>query len=251
MNQIIEINNQDVTFESNANGIAFTDSLTLGKVFDRQHKNVLRDIDNLPKDVISRLNFEPSNYTDARGKTHRMYKMSKKGLMLIAMGLSGEKALQWKVQYIDAFEALEAHYRNSPKAEPKKLNPRSKNVLHIETLATGVSVIDEMLYIRDLTLGEFMGYKRPHSLRKLVRNLIKRKVITEPVINLENYAETFYLSEDQVRSCIYNSMQDREPLLKRFTSVMNISCDLMDDEDDITDKEEFIDATTYDAEEEV
>ncbi len=250
MNQIIEINNQDVTFESN-NKTVFTDSLTLAKVFGKRHDNVMRDIENLPKDEFSLLNFEESDYKNERGKTYKMYKMTKDGLMMIAMGFTGDEAFEWKVQYINAFNLLLAQYYNASKAEPKKLNPRSKNVLHIETLATGVASIDGFLYIRDLTLGEFMGYKRPHSLRKLVRNLIKRKVIIKPLVNIENYAETFYLSEDQVRSCIYNSMQDREPLLKRFTSVMSVSCDLMDDEDDITDKEEFIDATTYAVEEEV
>jgi Rha family phage regulatory protein len=78
--------------------------------FEKEHKHVLRDIDNLKKDVPNfGLMFYETELPDAYGRLQRAYYITKKGFQLLAMGFTGKKAIEWKLRYIDAFEAMEKH----------------------------------------------------------------------------------------------------------------------------------------------
>ncbi|MCH5379851.1 Rha family transcriptional regulator [Limosilactobacillus reuteri] len=87
---------------------AVTTSLQVAKNFEKLHKNVLRDIDALKRDV---LNFEQmfveSTELDSYGRDRRIYYMNRDGFSLLAMGFTGKKALQFKLKYIDAFNRME------------------------------------------------------------------------------------------------------------------------------------------------
>lgn len=87
---------------------AVTTSLQVAKNFEKLHKNVLRDIDALKRDV---LNFEQmfveSTELDSYRRDRRIYYMNRDGFSLLAMGFTGKKALQFKLKYIDAFNRME------------------------------------------------------------------------------------------------------------------------------------------------
>ena len=87
---------------------AVTTSLQVAKNFEKRHDNVLRDIENLHKDV---LNFEEmfieSTELDSYGRDRRIYYMNRDGFSLLAMGFTGKKALKFKLKYIDAFNQME------------------------------------------------------------------------------------------------------------------------------------------------
>jgi Rha family phage regulatory protein len=51
-------------------------------------------------------NFSANAYVDSRGKTQSMYLLTKDGFVLLAMGFTGQKALSWKIRYIEAFNAM-------------------------------------------------------------------------------------------------------------------------------------------------
>lgn len=100
-----------------------TTSLKVADYFSKRHDHVIRDIENLkdglnfepvsipnsgePKPEFWRLNFERSDYTDSRGKKQKMYKMTKDGFMILVMGYTGLKAMQFKIAFIDAFNYME------------------------------------------------------------------------------------------------------------------------------------------------
>jgi Rha family phage regulatory protein len=88
---------------------AVTDSLIVAEYFQKRHDRVLRAIENLleglPKNGVSY--FIKSSYTDASGKSNLMYLMNRDGFSLLAMGFTGRRALQWKLKYIEAFNAME------------------------------------------------------------------------------------------------------------------------------------------------
>lgn len=97
-------------------GHAICDSLTLAEHFGRAHKNVLREIDRLIEecgDEFSRLNFEPSNYVSENGKQYRCFNLTRDGFSMLAMGFTGAMATQWKIKYIDAFNAMEAELKSA------------------------------------------------------------------------------------------------------------------------------------------
>lgn len=87
-----------------------TDSLTIADKFRKRHKNVIQKIENLIEDdEKGRLIFQPRDYVDKRGKTQKVYKMDRKSFSVLAMSFSGKKALQWKMDFYDAFERMEKY----------------------------------------------------------------------------------------------------------------------------------------------
>ena len=95
---------------SNHNGEPVASSLEVAKHFDKRHKNVIQAIENI-KAEISALTPEPlffeATYQSGTGKHYKCYEMTKDGFTLLAMGFSGQKALAWKLKYIQAFNQME------------------------------------------------------------------------------------------------------------------------------------------------
>lgn len=85
-----------------------TTSLNVAKKFDKRHDNVLRDLENLKEGV---LNFEEMFYEgvemDAYNRPRKTYYMNRDGFTLLAMGFTGKKALDFKLDYIQAFNKME------------------------------------------------------------------------------------------------------------------------------------------------
>lgn len=96
----------------NASGVPMTNSLLVAETFGKQHKNVLRDIDNLEcSDKFTELNFEPCmkirELANGVRKQDRYYNITKDGFTFLAMGYTGKKAAEFKEKYIAAFNAME------------------------------------------------------------------------------------------------------------------------------------------------
>jgi Rha family phage regulatory protein len=91
-------------------GRPMTTSLTVAEHFGKRHKNVLRDIEGLRAQVsedFGRLNFEPSSYLNEQKKPQPMYRLSRDGFAMLAMGFTGTAAVKWKEAYIRAFSLME------------------------------------------------------------------------------------------------------------------------------------------------
>ena len=82
----------DLVFQ-NSNGNDVTTSLIVAQVFGKEHKNVVRDIENLScSENFNRLNFERITYKDARNREQTAYEMTKDGFSFLVMGHTGTKA---------------------------------------------------------------------------------------------------------------------------------------------------------------
>ena len=94
-------------------------SIDVAKFFGKRHDNVIRDIEDLisklPKSRL--LNFEvseisiPSNLKNVANKIIKAYRMTRDGFTLLVMGWTGEKALQFKLAWLDAFNRMEEQLR--------------------------------------------------------------------------------------------------------------------------------------------
>jgi Rha family phage regulatory protein len=92
---------------TNKQGVV-TDSLTVAEKFGKRHKDVLKKIENILRDdEDTRLNFAPSEYKDPTGRSLKKYIMDRKSFSILCMSFSGKKALNWKIKFYDAFEAME------------------------------------------------------------------------------------------------------------------------------------------------
>ncbi|RUP23443.1 MAG: hypothetical protein EKK45_29855 [Curvibacter sp.] len=89
-----------------------TDTRRVAKHFGKQHKNVLRSIDLMRASSVEeiaefwRLNFEPRDFVDERGKSYRAFQMTKDGFLELAMSFTGEPARLVRIRFISAFNAL-------------------------------------------------------------------------------------------------------------------------------------------------
>lgn len=88
---------------------AVTTSLRVAESFEKSHRHVLEAIRNLTAENSAVKNmFVESTYVNSRGQEHPMYYMNRDGFTLLAMGFTGDKALQFKLKYISAFNKMEA-----------------------------------------------------------------------------------------------------------------------------------------------
>ena len=98
-----------------------TTSLDIARHFNRPHDEVLRRIRNLLAQLTGEplRNFAEGSYTlpATGGQQHLMYRITRDGFTLLAMGFTGKKALQFKLAYIDAFNKMEAQLAQAP-AQP-------------------------------------------------------------------------------------------------------------------------------------
>ena len=105
-------------------GTPVTDSLKVAKVFGKRHDNVLKSIRNIcrPKNLGEQSEqskwFFESSYNDANGVKRPMYIMNRDGFSLLAMGLTGEKAMAFKVAFIEQFNRMEQAIKDIAPATP-------------------------------------------------------------------------------------------------------------------------------------
>lgn len=93
-------------------------SIDVAEKFNKQHRNVLRDIRGLLKNEQTQSMFKLAYYTENQnGQKYPMYYMNRDGFSLLVMGFTGKKALEWKLQYIKAFNNMEAFIREKTTQE--------------------------------------------------------------------------------------------------------------------------------------
>ena len=114
------------------NGKPTTTSLLIAEKFGKPHADLLKlirkTINELPAD-FSQGNFSLSEFVNDRGRTYQQYEMTRDAFSLIVMGLKGPKAMQWKVKFIKAFNAMENELlKNKDALDWKQARLQSKQV---------------------------------------------------------------------------------------------------------------------------
>lgn len=106
-----------------------TDSLKVADFFGKRHDHVLRDIENLVKRGLP--NFGDTPYINPQnGETYRKYTMDRDGLTFLAMSFTGDKAFEFKKQYIAAFNAMEKKLKQQT---PRQLSRMELLQMQMET----------------------------------------------------------------------------------------------------------------------
>lgn len=139
-----------------------TNSRQVAVHFEKQHQHVIRDIENLvnkaeEKDAskIGRMFFE-TTMPDVYGRMKRVYLMNRDGFSLLVMGLTGAKALEWKLKFLEAFNAMEKEIRKQqavPKISP---NPHYRTRM-IKTAVKDVADTATMI-------ADTFGVKKPMAM---------------------------------------------------------------------------------------
>lgn len=95
-----------------SNNRPVTTSVSVANFFGKQHKNVIQRLETLDcSPTFNRLNFQPVEYTDAKGENRPAYQMTKDGFVFLVMGFTGKKAAAFKEAYIAEFNRMEEEIR--------------------------------------------------------------------------------------------------------------------------------------------
>jgi Rha family phage regulatory protein len=101
---------------------AITTSLIIANAFEKQHKNILRDIERLDcSEGFRRLNFEPAPYLDEQKKPRPAYNITRDGFSFLAMGFTGPKAARFKEAFIAEFNRMEQELREPRPTTDKRV----------------------------------------------------------------------------------------------------------------------------------
>lgn len=128
---------------STQNGEPVASSRQIAESFEKNHRDVLRAVDNLKEDVrnFAQMFFE-TTVPDSYGREQRAYLMNRDGFTLLAMGFNGKAALEWKLKYIAAFNEMEKKLTEQPKLTRSQL------------LATALIAAHEELEEKDKRIAE-------------------------------------------------------------------------------------------------
>ena len=101
------------------NDQALTNSLLVAKSFGKEHKHVLDSIRKLIDgcaEISADPMFEETTYVNEQnGQTYPMYLMNRDGFTLLVMDFKGKRAMQFKLEYIKAFNSMEEQINASQK----------------------------------------------------------------------------------------------------------------------------------------
>ena len=113
-NDLVNVNNATIRdgiaelglFEKNKD--VWVSSRYIASIFDKPHYDLLKSIRSTIDDLGERGEgyFSLSSYKTQQGKKQPEYLLNRKGFSLVVMGFTGKKAMDFKVAYIEAFEAM-------------------------------------------------------------------------------------------------------------------------------------------------
>jgi Rha family phage regulatory protein len=109
-------------------------SLVVAEHFEKDHKNVMRDIRDLvaahseDQDFANK-HFIPSVQVDIGGRKQPIFKLTATGFSALALGFSGSKAKKWQRLYLNTFEAMSAELAELAKeGHSKALKERDASI---------------------------------------------------------------------------------------------------------------------------
>ncbi|WP_288393656.1 Rha family transcriptional regulator [uncultured Vagococcus sp.] len=148
--------------------ITITDSMTVGKVFGKVHRQVLRDIDVIISDLeeVSTklcipLFWEVDHVNSQNKQKYRKYEMTRDGFSLLAMGFTGKKALEFKLKYIQEFNRMDNELNNYlPKIPDNEIYLKGKYDGAVEAFqkvikGNAISQIGSLGTVKNTSLRDF------------------------------------------------------------------------------------------------
>lgn len=198
----------------NKNNKAVISSRVVAQRFGKEHNSILKTISGETRkgkhingliDEITNSSGNPlqyfalSEYKDNSGKKNKEYLLTRDGFSLLAMGFTGKKALDWKLKYIQAFNAMESFIREKLSSEWQETRIKGKLARRNET-----DVIMTKLIPLAISQGSKNAGKLYMTYSKLVNSCVgvpakSRDKVTKRVLdviyNLENLIEHVIIEE--------------------------------------------------------
>lgn len=138
---------------------AVTSSLQVAETFNKNHRDVLRAVDDLKEGVAQNWAdlFYEDTYTHPQNKQqYRIIYMNRDGFTLLAMGFTGKKAMKFKLKYIEAFNKMESHIKTGgfkvPSTMAEALHLAADQQEQIEAMKPKVNYFDQIMASKSLII---------------------------------------------------------------------------------------------------
>lgn len=170
------------------NDVAVCDSLQVAEKFEKEHRNVLQSIDNLliAENSAVKEMFKESTYKANNGQMYRKFYMNRDGFSVLTMGFTGQKALEWKLQYIDAFNRMESIIRE--KATPEWQESRRTGITARKTETDAIKRLCEYATVQGSTHSKQL-YTNYTKLANKAAGITDRTTATSLQISILTAAE--------------------------------------------------------------
>lgn len=114
-----------------------TNSLLVAEVFEKPHDYVLKAIRKILSGGIVKNDetpmFEETTYMSEQNKQiYPMFVINQDGFTLLAMGFNGKKAMEFKLKYIEAFNAMKKQIEQSKPSVPQNYLEALKSLVKAE-----------------------------------------------------------------------------------------------------------------------
>ena len=181
--------------------ITVVSSLDVAETFEKEHRRVLQDIRELKCSEDFRMhNFVQSEYENTQGHKQPMYLITRDGFTILAMGYTGEKAMQFKEAYINQFNAME-------KVLQGKMIEREKGIVVRQSLTKALqqSMENERMHGHAYSTYTNCIYKVLFGKNaKQIREALK----ISKKDNLRDYLSTEELKAIQSMECLVSGLAD-------------------------------------------
>ncbi|MEJ7542626.1 Rha family transcriptional regulator [Staphylococcus intermedius] len=104
--QVIEQNNE-----------FYVDSREVAEMLGKEHKHLIRDIENYKSVILQSPNLDPANYfeestyTGGNSQSYKRYLLTRKGCDIVANKMTGSKGILFTATYVDAFHEMQEHIK--------------------------------------------------------------------------------------------------------------------------------------------
>ena len=187
MNNLAVINSVSVEFSVVGEEV-FADTLKIAEVFGKRHDNIIQTIDKLPNDDFKSSNFKFDTYFDKKGEQRRMFSLTRDGFSLLVMGFTGEKAYQWKIEFIKAFNTMEAELRR-------------QGVIHY---------VDKISELEAVAKLEAKHHKHEPAGKESRITYLKNQLAKRGKIYYAEVIERYEQKEENLRAMLHNAKAERD-----------------------------------------
>lgn len=156
-----------------------TSSRNVARDFKKEHRVVLKAIDDLLKEGVALNNadlFYETTYIHEQNKQkYREYLMNRDGFTLLVMGFTGKEALKFKLDYMNAFNEMEKELQ-----QPKVLSNKEQLIAAMKLSLESNERLDEVekdvsdlkdKFENELSLTHGQAVSLNHAVKKRVEKL--------------------------------------------------------------------------------
>ncbi|MED0684015.1 Rha family transcriptional regulator [Bacillus sp. LNXM12-2] len=185
-----------------------TDSVTIAEMFDKQHKDVLRDIRTQMEyagEEFAQRNFAPGDYRDKNNQTRPKYDLTEEAFTLIVFSYNTKEAVQTKIRFIQEFkrmkEYIQAQERPKAMSEKESLLASMKLTIQLNEDVDGMK--EEIKQLRDdidkkITLD--------YSQQQAMKNAVNKRV--HKLWNEDMVDKSIYENTRRLYSALWKNLKD-------------------------------------------